>query len=52
MKKIINVFMTYIQLFFFEISAVVILKDKSVDKELMRLYTDSYEDDTYNTIAA
>ncbi len=49
---IINVFMTYIQLYFFEISAVVILKDKNEDKELMRLYTDSYENDTYKSIAA
>ena len=49
---ITNVFMTYIQLYFFEISAIVILKDKKSEKELMRLYTDSYKDDTYNVVAA
>ena len=31
---IINVFMTYIQLYFFEISAVVILVDEKTNKEL------------------
>lgn len=40
--NIINVFMTYIQLYFNSISAVVILADESNNKELMRLYTPAY----------
>lgn len=49
---IINVFMTYIQLYFFEIGAVVILVDEKTNKELMRLYTPFYEDDIENLMAA
>lgn len=49
---IINVFMTYIQLYFFEISAVVILVDEKKNKELMRLYTPSYEDEIENLMVA
>ncbi len=49
---IINVFMTYIQLYFFEISAVVILVDKKTNRELMRLYTPNYEDDVENLMVA
>lgn len=49
---IINVFMTYIQLYFFEISAVVILVDEKTNKEIMRLYTPSYEDDVENLMVA
>ena len=49
---IINVFMTYIQLYFFEIGAVVILVDEKANKELMRLYTPFYEDDMENLMAA
>ena len=49
---IINVFMTYIQLYFFEISAVVILVDVKSNKELMRLYTPSYEDEIENLMVA
>ena len=49
---IINVFMTYIQLYFFEIAAVVILIDERTNKELMRLYTPSYEDDIENLMVA
>lgn len=49
---IINVFMTYIQLYFYEISAVVILVDEKNNNELMRLYTPYYEDDVENLIAA
>lgn len=49
---IINVFMTYIQLYFFEIAAVVILIDEKTNKELMRLYTPSYEDDIENLMVA
>lgn len=49
---IINVFMTYIQLYFFEISAVVILVDEKTNKELMRLYTPSYEDEMENLMVA
>lgn len=47
-----NVFMTYIQLYFFEIAAVVILMDEKTNKELMRLYTPSYEDDVENQMVA
>lgn len=51
--NIINVFMTYIQLYFYEISAVVILVDeKNNNKELMRLYTPYYEDDVENLMVA
>ncbi len=49
---IINVFMTYIQLYFFEISAVVILVDEKTNKEIMRLYTSSYEDDVESLMVA
>lgn len=49
---IINVFMTYIQLYFFEISAVVILVDEKTNKELMKLYTPSYEDEIENLMVA
>ena len=50
---IINVFMKYIQLYFYEISAVVILVDeKNNNKELMRLYTPYYEDDVENLMVA
>lgn len=49
---ITNVFMTYIQLYFFEISAVVILADEKNNKELMRLYTSSYEDEIENRMVA
>jgi hypothetical protein len=48
---IINVFMTYIQLYFFEIAAVVILVDEN-NKELMRLYTPAYEDYEENLMVA
>lgn len=48
----INVFMTYIQLYFFEISAVVILVDEKSNRELMRLYTPSYEADIENLMVA
>ena len=49
---IINVFMTYIQLYFYEISAIVILMDKTGNKEIMRLYTPSYEDSFENLMIA
>ena len=49
---IINVFMTYIQLYFYDISAVVILVDEKTNKEIMRLYTQSYEDDVENLMVA
>ena len=49
---IINVFMTYIQLYFYEINATVILIDEKNNKELMRLYTPKYENDNENMIAA
>ena len=49
---IINVFMTYIQLYFYDISAVVILIDEKTNKEIMRLYTPSYEDDVENLMVA
>lgn len=50
--NILNVFMTYIQLYFYEISAVVILLDKASNKEIMRLYTPFYEDDAESLMAA
>ena len=49
---ILNVFMTYIQLYFYEISAVVILLDEVTNKELMRLYTPYYENDIGNLMVA
>lgn len=49
---ITNIFMTYIQLYFYEIAAVVILADEKNNKELMRLYTPSYEDDIGNLMVA
>jgi hypothetical protein len=50
--NLINVFMTYIQLYFFEIAAVVILVDENTNKEIMRLYTPAYEDDIENLMVA
>ncbi len=50
--ELINVFMTYIQLYFFQISAVVILVDESTNKEVMRLYTPEYENIDEKVIAA
>ena len=49
---IINVFMTYIQMWFFDIAATVILVDEKSNKELMRLYTPAYEDEEENLMAA
>lgn len=49
---ILNIFMTYIQLYFFKIPAVVILIDNLSNKELMRLYTPVYEDDLENLMVA
>lgn len=49
---ILNVFMTYIQLYFYEISAVVILLDEVTNKELMRLYTPNYENEIENLMVA
>lgn len=49
---ITNVFMTYIQLYFYEISAVVILMDEKNNKEVMRLYTPNYEDNMGNLMVA
>lgn len=49
---IINIFMTYIQLYFYEISAIVILLDEKSNKEIMRLYTPMYEDENENLMAA
>lgn len=51
-SDIINVFMTYIQLYLYEINATVILIDEKNNKELMRLYTPKYENDNENMIAA
>lgn len=48
---IINVFMTYIQLYFFKISAIVILADNN-NNEIMRLYTPAYDYAMENLIAA
>ena len=49
---IINVFMTYIQMWFFDIAATVILIDEKSNKELMRLYTPAYEDEEENLMVA
>lgn len=49
---IINVFTTYIQLYFFEITATVILLDEKTNKELMRLYTIPFEDDQEELMVA
>lgn len=49
---IINIFMTYIQLYFYDISAIVILLDEKSNKEIMRLYTPMYEDDNEEIMAA
>lgn len=51
-SDIFNVFMTYIQLYFYKIAAVVILVDEKTNEELMRLYTPSYENDIENLMAA
>lgn len=49
---IFNVFMTYIQLYFYKIDAVVILVDKDTKQELMKLYTPQYEDKMENLMVA
>lgn len=49
---ILNVFMTYIQLYFYEINATVILVNKENNKELMRLHTPTYENEGENAMAA
>ena len=49
---IINVFMTYIQMWFFDIAATVILVDEKSNKELMRLYTPAYQDEEENLMVA
>lgn len=50
--NLLNVFMTYIQLYFYQISAVVILIEKGTNQELMRLYTPEFEDDYECLVAA
>lgn len=50
--NLLNVFMTYIQLYFYQISAVVILIEKETNQELMRLYTPEFEDDFECLVAA
>ena len=49
---IINVFMTYIQLYFYDIAAVVILADEKSNKEIMRLYTPAYDNVIGNLMVA
>lgn len=49
---ITNVFMTYIQMYFYEISAVVILIDEKSSKEKMRLYTPDYDNGIENLMVA
>lgn len=49
---IINVFMTYIQMYFYKIAAVVILVDESTNKEIMKLYTPFYENEEENLMVA
>lgn len=45
-------FMTYIQLYFFEIGCSSNISRWKANKELMRLYTPFYEDDMENLMAA
>lgn len=49
---IFNVFMTYIQLYFYKINATVILVDEKTNQELMKLYTPQYEDEMQNLMVA
>ena len=49
---LINVFMTYIQLYFYDISGVVVLLDEKTNREIMRLYTPSYEEIEENSMVA
>ncbi|MCI9038446.1 MAG: hypothetical protein HFJ29_00965 [Clostridia bacterium] len=49
---IFNIFMTYIQLYFYKINAVVILVDKNTNLELMKLYTPQNEDNMEKLMAA
>lgn len=49
---IFNIFMTYIQLYFYKIDAVVILVDKNTNQELMKLYTPHNEDNMENLMVA
>lgn len=49
---IVNVFMTYIQMYFYDIVATVILVDEKTNQELMRLYTPMYEEDMENLMVA
>ena len=49
---IINVFMTYIQMWFFDIAATVNLVDEKSNREVMRLYTPAYEDEEENLMVA
>ena len=51
-NDILNVFMTYIQLYFYDILATVILVNKGNNKELMRLYTPMYENEQENVMVA
>ena len=44
--------MTYIQLYFYDIAAVVILADEKSNKEIMRLYTPAYDNDLGNLMVA
>lgn len=48
----LNVFMTYIQLYFYDIAATVILVDENSNKEIMRLYTPSLEDSLESLMVA
>ena len=50
--NILNVFMTYIQMYFYKIAAVVILVDKKTNQEIMKLYTPEYEDEMENLMVA
>lgn len=49
---VFNVFMTYIQLYFYKIDAVVILVDQNTNQELMKLYTPQNEDNMENLMVA
>lgn len=50
--EISNIFMTYIQMYFYDIAATVILIDAKTNQETMRLYTPKYEQDKENLMVA
>ena len=47
-----HIFMTYIQLYFYDISGIVILLNEKDNKEIMRLYTPINENENENKMVA